>query len=32
LVREALYQHHAEELREITLAEENWVEINNVNE
>ena len=32
LVREALYQHHEEELREITLASEDWVELIDVNE
>jgi glycosyltransferase involved in cell wall biosynthesis len=32
LVREALYQHHEEELAEITLADEDWVELIDVNE
>ena len=32
LVREALYQHHAEELAEITLAKEDWVELIDVDE
>jgi hypothetical protein len=31
LVREALYQHHAEELTEITLASEDWPNLIDVN-
>jgi glycosyltransferase involved in cell wall biosynthesis len=32
LIREALYQHHKEELTGITLASEDWVELIDVNE
>jgi glycosyltransferase involved in cell wall biosynthesis len=32
LVREALHRHHAQELTEITLADEDWLEIINVDE
>jgi hypothetical protein len=32
LIREALYQHHEEELAEITLANDDWVELLDVNE